>query len=71
MMSVNVHTMTTEEKLRTMELLWDDLCRNIPEFPSPRWHEPLLQARERHVREGKDRFIDWEHAKKDIWESVS
>ncbi len=70
-MSLNLHEMTTEEKLRTMEMLWDDICRNIPEFPSPVWHEQLLKEREQHVREGKDRFVDWEQAKKEIWDSVS
>lgn len=70
-MSVNLHNMTIKEKLRTMELLWDDICRNIPEFPSPAWHEKLLKEREQQVREGKDKFINWEQAKKEIWNAVS
>lgn len=69
--NLNLQNMTTAEKLRTMEMLWDDICRNIPEFPSPAWHEQLLQEREHAVQEGKDRFIDWEQAKHEIWESVS
>ncbi len=70
-MNVNVHDMTIEEKLRTMEMLWDAICRNVPEFPSPVWHQQLLQEREQRVREGKERFVDWEQAKREIWDTVA
>jgi len=58
--------MTTEEKLGTMELLWDDICRNVPNFTSPSWHGELLKKREENIKQGKDEFIDWEQARKDI-----
>ncbi len=70
-MNVNVHDMTIEEKLRTMEMLWDAICRNVPEFPSLVWHQQLLQEREQRVREGKERFVDWEQAKREIWDTVA
>jgi hypothetical protein len=70
-MNVNVHNMTIEEKLRTMEMLWDDICRNVPEFPSPIWHQQLLQEREQRLQEGKERFVEWEQAKREIWDAVS
>ncbi|RLC12427.1 MAG: hypothetical protein DRI57_17755 [Deltaproteobacteria bacterium] len=68
---MNLKEMTTGEKLRTMELLWDDICRNIGDLSSPAWHEDILRAREKNLREGSDRFIDWDQARKDIWDSVS
>ena len=34
-MSLNLNQMTKEEKLGTMELLWDDICRNVPDLASP------------------------------------
>jgi len=69
-MSLKLNEMTTEEKLGAMEMLWDDICRNIPELPSPAWHENILKEREKNLREGKDKFVDWDQAKKDIWDSV-
>ncbi|MCP4403443.1 MAG: addiction module protein [bacterium] len=63
--------MTVEEKLRTMEMLWDDICRNVPEFPSPTWHQQLLREREQRIEEGKEQFVNWEQAKREIWDAVS
>jgi hypothetical protein len=31
-MTINLKDMTTGEKLEAMEMLWDDICRNIPDF---------------------------------------
>jgi len=69
--SLSLHEMTIEEKLRTMELLWDDICRNVPDFTSPTWHGEILKDREEKIKQGKEEFIDWEQAKNDIWDSVS
>jgi len=37
-MCLNIQEMTTEEKLRAMEMLWDDICRKVPDLASPLWH---------------------------------
>jgi len=58
--------MTTSEKLAEMERLWDDLCRNPEDVPSPSWHGDVLAERERQVAEGKMRFIDLDEAKEQI-----
>jgi len=63
--------MTLEEKLRTMEALWDDLCRREEAVPVPRWQKDLLDERERLVEQGKARFVDWETAKKRISERTA
>ncbi len=70
-MNLNVQEMTIAEKLQTMEMLWDDLCRNVPEMESPAWHGKILRQREEHLKQGEDSFEDWEQAKKDIWKNVS
>lgn len=70
-MSINLQNMTTEEKLMTMELLWDDLCKNQINFASPSWRATVLKDREQAIAEGKDKFVDWEEAKKEILNSVS
>jgi hypothetical protein len=62
--------MSTEEKLRAMEKLWDDICRNAPDLSSPTWHGDVLKEREHRIREGKDKFVDWGLVKKDLREPV-
>ena len=47
-------------------MLWDDLCAKQPDFNSPDWHETILKEREQRLREGKEKLIDWEQAKKEI-----
>ena len=63
--------MTLEEKLRTMEALWDDLCRREADVPVPQWHKDILDERRRLIEQGKARFIDWETAKKKISDQTS
>ena len=70
-MNLNLEEMTTEEKLQTMEILWDDICRNAPDFSAPSWHEDVLKDREQRILDGKDKFVDWDKAKKDIRDSIA
>jgi hypothetical protein len=69
-MSLNLplDQMTTEEKLQAMEALWADLTRNAEQFKSPSWHEQVLMEREQRVKSGKETFIDWETAKRQLRE---
>jgi len=70
-MTLKLQEMTIEEKLRTMELLWDDICREIPDLAPPKWHADILKDREKKIQQGQDEFIDWEQAKMDIRDSIS
>ena len=70
-MNIEIQGMTVVEKLKTMELLWDDLCHNMTNFTSPDWHGDILKEREDQYQQGHEKFQDWEKAKKDIWNSVS
>lgn len=58
--------MTMEEKLRTMEALWDDLVARIKELPVPQWHKDVLDEREHLVEKREAQFVDWETAKNRI-----
>ncbi|HEX5315608.1 MAG TPA: addiction module protein [Candidatus Kapabacteria bacterium] len=58
--------MTREEKLRIMEELWVDLSRDESQFASPAWHGDVLRERAEAVKSGKETFIDWEEAKKQL-----
>ena len=61
-----IEQMTWDEKLCAMEALWADLSHEEHRLPVPQWHKDVLADRERLVRTGKARFIDWETAKKRI-----
>lgn len=73
LMSLNLplKDMTLQEKLATMELLWEDLARSPESVESPDWHKDILDERRGRVAEGKARFVDWETAKKDIRNKTS
>ena len=58
--------MTVEEKLSAMEALWDDLCRHEENIPVPNWQKEILDERERAIKEGRSKFVDWDTAKKQI-----
>ncbi len=62
--------MGTKEKLRTMELIWDDLC-HTSDFASPGWHKDILEEREKRIREGKEDILDWEESKRQLRDSLS
>ncbi len=70
-MNFELKQMTIDEKLRTMEILWDDICRVVPDFASPEWHESILREREQRIKEGKDKFLDWDHTKRHIQDHIS
>jgi hypothetical protein len=62
--------MSTEEKLRAMETIWDDLCKKADSLNSPTWHGHILHEREGMLKEGDDEFADWEKAKNHIRHST-
>jgi putative addiction module component (TIGR02574 family) len=63
--------MTAEEKVRTMEALWQSLSADPASVKSPAWHEEELRERERKIESGESKFIDWEKAKTDIRRKTS
>ena len=63
--------MSTAAKIRTMEMLWDDLCRRSDEISSPLWHHEVLIEREQALLSGESVVEDWETAKVKIKELVS
>ncbi|MBN1553051.1 addiction module protein [bacterium] len=65
-MSLDISSMTSNEKIKAMELLWDDICRNVSSIESPPWHKTILEKREKMVLDGKGHFRDWGERKKAI-----
>jgi hypothetical protein len=65
-LTLPIEQMTTAEKLRALEAIWESLCREPNDVPSPSWHEDVLQERAKSVQEGSSQFTDWPQAKQDI-----
>ena len=68
--AILIDQMTTEEKIHTMETIWDDLCKKAENIQSPIWHKKVLQEREDRINAGEEVFIDWDSAKKQIRDNV-
>ncbi|MEN6490099.1 MAG: addiction module protein [Smithella sp.] len=68
--ALSLDKMSIEEKIQTMENIWDDLCKKADGILSPQWHEKVLQERESGINDGKEVFIDWKDAKKKIENSL-
>jgi Putative addiction module component len=66
-----LNEMTVEEKVQTMESLWESLSANPAAVESPAWHEEELRVRENKIASGEAKYIDWEKAKADIRRKTS
>ena len=69
-MELQLDKMTTADKIRAMESLWQDLCRHADSDPSPLWHKDILCQREKSVAKGRSKFNDWSKEKERIRKSV-
>ena len=58
-----IDKMTQQEKLRTMEALWDSLTHGETEPLSPSWHEEILTARKTKIDAGEATFITLDELK--------
>lgn len=63
--------MSTEEKIQTMETIWDNLCKKADSLSSPSWHKNILHEREERIKNGDEKFVDWDKAKKYIQDKTS
>ena len=52
-----IDRMSTAERLRTMEQLWDALRREEGHLPSPEWHGQILANRKERAKRGEARFL--------------
>ena len=68
--SLPLETMSTEEKIEVMELLWADLVETAGSTLSPEWHGEVLAAREAAFASGDEESIEWEAMKQEIYEEL-
>ena len=62
--------MSIEEKIKTMEDIWDDLISHAERLPSPEWHRGVLENRDKALAEGHEQGIDWDVAKKALKQDI-
>ena len=51
------------ERLRALEQLWDAVCHEDGEVPSPAWHEEVLTERKARAARGESKFLTLEQLK--------
>ena len=64
--TLQITKMSREEKLLTMEAIWDDLCKDEDDVESPAWHGEMLKETAARVAAGQERIADWETAKLEL-----
>ncbi len=58
-----IREMPLNQKLRLMEVIWDDLIREPESVNTPDWHRDELEATEARRAVGGEIPLDWEAAK--------
>lgn len=66
LMMKDVESMSQEDKIATMDMLWTSLLAASVPMEPPAWHEAVLNERRRRVAAGEERFIPWEEAKRSL-----
>ena len=61
-----VNLTSVAEKLRATEALWAGSIRDEAQIESPAWHGDVLRDREENIKTGRESFMDWEAAKKQL-----
>lgn len=64
MKSAEIENMSTEERLRAMEMLWDSLQKDADGLDSPAWHKEILEERRTKIESGEAEFVSLDEAKK-------
>ena len=62
---IDPSTMTLEEKLETIELLWSDIA-NKGNYTSPKWHFEELALREEATKQGVNPTLNWNDVKREL-----
>ena len=68
--TIDLQEMSTPDKLRLMEALWQNLSKTASAVNSPEWHGEILAERDRLTASGEETFLDWEAAKKQLREEL-
>lgn len=53
----DIQKMTPQQRLQTMEALWDAMIHEATEPASPEWHAEILSARRAKIEAGEAEFV--------------
>jgi len=57
MNTVEIKKMSTIDRLKTMEVIWDSLLYDESNIESPKWHKNVLATRQLKIESGEAEFI--------------
>ena len=60
---ISLENLSLAEKVRLLEQVWDDLCRETGDVRSPQWHQAVLEERTRRLAAGTATVSSWTDAK--------
>ena len=63
MNTIEIKKMSTIERLKTMEAIWDSLLYDESNIESPEWHGNILADRKSKIENGDAEFISIEKLK--------
>ncbi len=66
MSALAIKEMSWDEKLRTMEELWESLSCEESRLQSPAWHQETLRKTTARHEAGQEKPIDWAAAKHEL-----
>ncbi|MCB9911422.1 MAG: addiction module protein [Planctomycetes bacterium] len=58
-----IREMSMAEHLQALEQLWDAVCPDDANAPSPGWHATVLQERQERAASGESRFLTLDQVK--------
>jgi hypothetical protein len=61
--SAQIREMSMAERLQALEQLWDAVCRDDADVPSPAWHADVLADRRGRAARGEARFLTLDQLK--------
>ena len=56
-------SLSSDEKLQLLEVLWDEISRDDRGYESPAWHVEELQKTEARLAAGQETLHDWDDVK--------
>jgi hypothetical protein len=65
MKTIDFQNMDVQERLQTMEAIWNSLLSEVDRLKSPVWHRDTLEERKKKIQSGKAEFVTLSDLKTD------
>ena len=63
---IEIERMTIQERLHTMELLWDSITHSIEDIEPPAWHGEILSERKKIIDSGEAEWLTMDELRKEL-----